>query len=156
MREIALGKLARAPQQLGQRCAQTSQQKHDERERGENGERGVNLADALEPAKELRCVGVDAEHLGGLVGDANLNELVKLLIDAAFEEIDQPLPGDIRSAAASQLLDFAELIQRVLVLLLDAIEAIEFGGFGLALLRPDHLELVRGKLLKLGEVRFDD
>ena len=104
----------------------------------------------------MRGVGVDAEHLGGLVGDANLNELVKLLIDAAFEEIDQPLPGDIRPAAASQLLDFAELIQRVLVLLLDAIEAIELGGFGLALLRPDHVELALGKLLKFGEVRFDD
>src|SRR6185436_1668309 len=61
VREVALGKLARALQQLGQRCAQTSQQSHDERERDENSQRSVNLADALEPAQELRGVSVDAE-----------------------------------------------------------------------------------------------
>ena len=70
----------------------------------------MDLADAFEPAQELRRVGVDPNHFGGLVGDAHLDQFVQLLIDATFEQIDQPLPGDVGTAATAQLLDLVELV----------------------------------------------
>ena len=108
------------------------QQEADQRERGEDGERGMDLADALEPAQELRRVGVDPDHFGGLVGDADLDQLVQLLVDAAFEQIDQPLPGDVGTAATAQLLDLVELVQRVLEFAAgSASRRVKLGGFRL-------------------------
>ncbi len=118
MGEVALGELAGAAHELGKRRrASRCNRRQHQRERGEDGERGMDLADALEPAQELCRVGVDPDHLGGLVGDADLDQLVQLLIDAAFEQVDQPLPGDVGTAAAPQLLDLVELVQSVLELL---------------------------------------
>jgi hypothetical protein len=141
MREIALGELRRAAQELGEGGAQAAQQQHHERECGENGERGMNLTDALEPAQEPRRVGIDSDDLGCLVGEAHLDQLVQLLVDAASEEIGEFLPGDVRLAAAAQLLDLAELIERALVLLLDLREPGKLGGFGLAFVLIDDGEL---------------
>ena len=96
----------------------------------EHGERGVDLADALEPAQQLCGVGVDPDHLGGLVGHADLDQLVELLVDAAFEEIDQPLPGDVGAAAAPQLLDFAQADPECAGTPVDLVRRIKFDGFG--------------------------
>ena len=109
----------RAAQELGERSAQAAQQQDHERKSGENGERRMDLAHALEPAQELGRVGIDPDDLGGLVGNADLDQLVELLVDAAFEQIGQLLPGDVRAAAAAQLLDLAELVERALEFLPD-------------------------------------
>ena len=141
MGKIALGELRRAAQELGEGRAQAAQQQHYERERGENGERGMNLTDALEPAQELSRVGIDPDDLGCLVGQADFDQLVQLLVDAASEEICEFLPGDVRLAAAPELLDLAKLIERTLKLLLDLREPCEFGGLGLAFVVIDDGEL---------------
>ena len=76
-----------------------------------------------------RCrVGIDPDHFGGLVGDADLDQLVQLLVDAALQQIDQPLPGDVGAAAAPQLLDLVELVESVLELRSDLLEALQLGG----------------------------
>ena len=116
----------------------------------------MDLADALEPAQELCRVGVDPDHFGGLVGDADLDQFVQLLIDAALEQIDQPLPGDVGTAAAPQLLDLVELVQSVLKLAADLLEAGKLGGFGLLLLGPDDGELLVAQVLQRGEIGLDD
>ena len=94
--------------------------------------------------------------LGGLVGDGDLDELVQLLVDASFKECNQPLPRDVGTAAAAQLLDLAKLIERVLIFRLDGIEPLELGGFDPAFLGAHHGELGLGQLLELGEIGFDD
>ena len=50
MGEIALGQLAGAAHELCKRRPQALQQEADQRERREDGQRGMDLADALEPA----------------------------------------------------------------------------------------------------------
>ena len=112
-----------------------AQQQHHQRERGEDGQRGMDLADALEPAQELRRVGIDPDHLGGLVGDADLDQLVELLVDAALEQIDQPSARRRRdgrgcATARPRRADraCAGIPARICV------EPRELGGFGLALL----------------------
>ena len=100
--------------QLGERRPEPLQQQHDERESDQNGDHRMDLADPLELAQQPRGVGVDPHHLGGLVGDRDLDELVQLLVDAALEQGDQRRPGDVGTAAAAQLLDLAELVERVL------------------------------------------
>ena len=57
----------------------------DQREGGEDGERRMDLADTFEPAQELRRVSIDPDHFGSLVGNGDLDQLVELLVDAAFE-----------------------------------------------------------------------
>ncbi len=116
----------------------------------------MDLAESLQPVEQHRGVGVDPVDLGGLVGHADFDQLVQVLIDAAFQQFDQPLPGDVRAPAAAQLLDLGELIQGVLILALDGVQPVELGGFLLALLRPDHGELALGQLFKLGEIGVDD
>ena len=115
----------------------------------------MDLADALEPAQELGGVGIDPDDLGGLVGHADFDQLVELLVDAALEQIDQPLPGDIGAAAAAQLLDLAELIERALELLPDLRQACELGGFGLAFVVADDGELSLGQGLERREIGID-
>jgi hypothetical protein len=88
MGEIAFGEFGRAVQKFGERGAQAAQQEHHKRKRGENGERRMDLAHALEPAQEAGGVGIDPDHFGGLVGDTNLDKLVEFLVDTPFEEID--------------------------------------------------------------------
>jgi len=61
MREIALGKHARAAQQLGERGAEPLQEQHHQRERDQNGEDRVNLTDPLKPAQQPRGIGIDPE-----------------------------------------------------------------------------------------------
>ena len=115
----------------------------------------MDLADAFEPAQELCRVGVDPDHFGGLVGDAHLDQFVQLLIDAAFEQIDQPLPGDVGTAATAQLLDLVELVQRVLEFAADLLQAGKLGGFGFLLLGPDDGELLVAQVLQRGEIGLD-
>ena len=50
MREIALGELAGAAHELGKRRPQALQQQADQRKCRDDGERGMDLADALELA----------------------------------------------------------------------------------------------------------
>ena len=109
------------------------QQQHDERERDENGDDRMHLADLLEPAQQSRGIGIDPVHLRGLVGHGNLDQLVQLLIDAAFQQFDQPLPGDVGAAVAAQLLDLAQLVQGVLIFGLDGVEPDELRRLVLAL-----------------------
>ena len=87
------------------------------------------MAEALEPTQELRRVRVDPHHFSGLVGDGHLNQLVQLLVDAALEQLDQPSPGNVGTAAAAQLLDLAELVEGVLELLLDLIRRVSSTDF---------------------------
>ena len=109
--EVALGELGGAAQKLGKRRAQTPQEEDHEAQRGEDGERGVNLANPLEPAQERRGVGIDPDDLGGLVGNGDLDQLVELLVNSALEQVDQLLPGDVGPAAAPELLDLGELVR---------------------------------------------
>ncbi len=155
MGQIAFGELAGAAQQLGKRRAQAAQQQHHQRQRGEYRQHGMDLADAFEPAQQPRRVGIDPDHFGGLVGHADLDQLVELLVDAALEQIDQPLPGDVGAPAALQLLDLAELIQRVLELLPDPGQPLKLGRFGLALVGADEGELFLAELLERRQVGFD-
>ena len=115
----------------------------------------MDLADALEPAQELRGVGIDPDDLGGFVGHADLDQLVELLVDAALEQIGQPLPGNIGTAAAAQLLDLAELIERALEFLPDLRQACELSGFGLTFVLADDGELSLGQGLKRREIGID-
>ena len=108
----------------------------------------MDLADALEPAQEPGSVGIDPEHFGGLVGDGDLDQLVELLVDAAFEQFDQLLPGDVGPAAAAQLLDLGELIERVLVFVPDGCEPVDLGRFGALLVGPDDGQLFLGEVLE--------
>ena len=48
--EVALGELGGAAQELGKRGAQAPQEEDDEPKRGQDGERGVDLANLLEPS----------------------------------------------------------------------------------------------------------
>ena len=102
----------------------------------------MDLADALEPAQQLGRVGIDPDDLGGLVGDGDLDQLVELLIDAALQQRDQVLPGDVGPATAPELFDLRQLIQSVLKLLLDLLQTIEFSRLGLELVGPDNGELL--------------
>src|SRR5262245_30257103 len=155
MGEIAVGEFRCAAQKLGERSAQAAQQQDRERKCGDNSERGMDLAYALEPTQELGRVGVDPDDLGGLVGETDIDQPVQLLIDAASEQIVEFLPGDVRLAAAAQLLDLAELVERALEFLPDLRQPRELGGLGLPLVRIDDGELLFGKRLKRREIGFD-
>ena len=102
----------------------------------------MDLADALEPAQQLGRVGIDPDDLGGLVGDGDLDQLVELLIDAALQQRDQVLPGDVGPATAPELFDLRQLIQSVLKLLLYLLQTIEFSRLGLEFVGPDNGELL--------------
>src|SRR3990172_2931470 len=116
----------------------------------------MDLAYPLEPAQELGGVGIDPDHFGDLVGDTDLDQLVELLIDTPLEEIDQPLPSDVRTAATAQLLNLSELIQSVLELLSDLGQALKFGRFGLELIRRNDGEFFFTQLLQGREIGIDD
>ena len=156
MREIALGKHARAAQQLGERGAEPLKEQHHQRERDQDGKGRMNLTDPLKPAQQPRGIGIDPDDLGGLVGDRDLDQLVQLLVDAALEQSEQRRPGDIGAAAAAQLLHLAELIERVLKFALDGVQPVELGGFHPPLLGADHSELGLGEPIQLGEIGLDD
>src|SRR5262245_58334686 len=98
----------------------------------------MNLADGIEPAQQPCGISVDPYHLGSLVGDGDLDQLVQLLVDAALEQSKQRRPGDVRAPAAAQLLYFAQLIERALKFALDGVEPVEFGSLHPAFLRADH------------------
>ena len=153
--EVTLGELGGAAQELGKRRAQTPQQEDHEAQRGEDGERGVNLANPLESAQERRGVGIDPDDLGGFVGNGDLDQLVELLVDAALEQVDQLLPGDVGPAAAPELLDLGELVERVLELALDLVETLELDQFRLELVRRNDSELFLGEVPQRGKVRLD-
>src|SRR5262245_8395341 len=108
----------------------------------------MDLAYALEPAQELGRVGVDPDDLGGLVGEADIDQPVQLLVDPASEEIGQLLPGNVRLAAAAQLFDLAELVERALEFLPDLCQPRKLGGFGPALIGIDDGKLPFGEGLK--------
>ncbi len=156
MRQVAFGKLRSPAQKLGQGGAQAAQQQDRQRQRGENGERGVDLADALEPVQELCSIGIDSHDFGGLVRHGDFDQLVELLIDAVFGQLEQILPGDIRPAAVTQLFHLAELIQGLLKLPLDRGKPLKLGGFALVFLGPHQGQLPLGEVLQCSEVGLDD
>ncbi len=86
---------------------------------------------------------------------AHVDQAVKLLVDAASEQIGQFLPGDVRLAAAAQLLDLAELVERALEFLPDFRQPRELRGLGPALIGIDDGKLLFGKGLKRREIGFD-
>ena len=106
-------------------------------------------------AKQPCRVGIDPVDFGSFVGDRHLDQLVKLRVDAALEQRDQPGPGDVRAAAAPQLFDLAKLIERVLKLLLDGGEPLDLGGFDSALGGRRHGKLSFRETLQLLEIGFD-
>ena len=122
----------------------------------ENREGSMDLADLLKPREKVGRVGVDPQHLGALVSDGDLDQLVELLVDAALQQFDQLLPGDIGPAAAAELLDLGQLIQGVLVFVPDGAEAVDLGRLGLALVALDDAELFLGEVLERRKIRFDD
>src|SRR4029453_946972 len=101
----------------------------------------MDLAYAREPAKERGRVGVDPDDLGGLVGKADIDQPVQLLVDAAPEQIGQFLPSDVRLAAAATLPHLAELIERALEFLPNFRQPRELGGLGPPLINIDDGEL---------------
>ncbi len=65
------------------------------------------------------------------------------------------MPGDVGTAAAAELLDLAELIERVLKFLTDQSEPLELGRFGLLFFGTDNGELLLAELLQRRQVRVD-
>ena len=132
VREVAFGKDRRPAQELRQRRAQAAQQKSKQRDGGEDGDRRVDLADAFKPQEKTRCIEVDAQNFGSLIRDGHFDEPVELLIEAALHQFEQVLPSDVGPAAAPELLDLAQLIERLLELALDRCNPIELSGLGRA------------------------
>ena len=77
----------------------------------------MDLADALEPAQQPRRVGVDPDHLGGLVGDRDLDQLVELLVDATLQKGDQRCQATSGRPRLCNCSTSLELVERMLELL---------------------------------------
>ena len=60
------------------------QQQHHQRERQQNGEDRMDLADRSSRLRSRAASASILIDLGGLVGDRDLDQLVELLVDAAF------------------------------------------------------------------------
>ena len=112
----------------------------------------MDLADVLEPRKKTRCIGVDPQNFGGLVGDRDLDEPVELLVEAALHQFEQVLPSDVGPAAAAQLLDLVELIERLLEFRLDRCNPFELSGFGRAFVGTDKSKFLLGELFQGGKI----
>ena len=116
----------------------------------------MDLADALKPREKTRCIGVDAQNFGSLIRDGHFDEPVELLIEAALHQFEQVLPSDVGPAAAPELLDLAQLIERLLEFALDRCNPFELSGLGRAFVGTDKSKFLFRELFQGSKVGLDD